>query len=629
MAEHKILILTLGTGNGLDNKIEENESGVPDREIFESRDETVYRMANYQLSDTELVPSCFIAEPLIKRCNPEYIVLIGTVRSSWSNFYRYFAQNKSYDTYCELYRNEKKYGKDTTEQELDEIQTNLQTIYRKELFPGKKIQIILMKYGISETEIYENYVRLTQLEQIFHVGDTYHVSFDITHSFRSMPIYNLVILNYFSHVYDYHIQIDHVYYGNLEVSKENNKISPVVDYQELVHLMELTIGVSEFRNTGNAATLLKQIPDEYPKLKEALQKFDWKTQINEYTGIVNSLLELLKRVREPESDDSKFSDICKMIWASFHQQFRQIRFNENLLKTNLDTRPCDMAEIQYFIGKWYYEQRRYGLALATALETLRSYLVLYYLESKGETVTKASYEDENNRKAAVQGLGNLKYCSTKAKVQLENLEQVRKKATGVRNMFAHTLERGEIPDAKETIDQFFEALDVLRDMVMKRSPDLKNIYVKEKRTIVKVQSGVRLLIANNYVELSRYADLKNSGSGNKSIYLLPKDFCAYLQKDQKSSTRCPVKNGVALAEYIATHFELDGLEIYFDEKLNDRQFLHYPSVILKLLGDKEIRIYKYNKQVKTILPKMELEFEIPDVELKGYDVVMKQEPQRI
>ena len=34
-------------GNGLYNTIKINESGVPDRETFESRDETVYRMTNY------------------------------------------------------------------------------------------------------------------------------------------------------------------------------------------------------------------------------------------------------------------------------------------------------------------------------------------------------------------------------------------------------------------------------------------------------------------------------------------------------------------------------------------------------------------------------------------------------
>ena len=80
---------------------------------------------------------------------------------------------------------------------------------------------VLLRYGISDEQLWENYEFLSRAWQGLDKNETYDVSFDITHSFRSLPIYNLSLLDYQRQIADYKISISHVYYGNAEISREN------------------------------------------------------------------------------------------------------------------------------------------------------------------------------------------------------------------------------------------------------------------------------------------------------------------------------------------------------------------------------------------------------------------------
>lgn len=55
------------------------------------------------------------------------------------------------------------------------------------------------------------------------------------------------------------------------------------------------------------------------------------TQLNDYQGIVEGLGRLLRIVHQDKPDDRKLASIYHMIDESFHQQFRRIGFNENMI----------------------------------------------------------------------------------------------------------------------------------------------------------------------------------------------------------------------------------------------------------------------------------------------------------
>lgn len=75
---------------------------------------------------------------------------------------------------------------------------------------GKKLHIILTRYGINQKELEENYVILSEIEKSLSNRYSYEVAMDITHSFRSLPFYNLVILNYISSISDIEINISNI-----------------------------------------------------------------------------------------------------------------------------------------------------------------------------------------------------------------------------------------------------------------------------------------------------------------------------------------------------------------------------------------------------------------------------------
>ena len=633
---HKVLILSLGTGNGLNrNQKEQFEAEkkekkllCPTKDWFLSKGNSIYQQTTYQFDGSEeKIQSAFVAEPLIDRCNPEYVIIIGSIRSSWSNFYRNFAgENRDYETYKKLYDLEtQNEGKDTSFDRLEIYRQQIETIYKKTLFLNRKVKVILMQYGINKGEIQSNYECLKVLEDIFQVGEHYDVSFDITHSFRSMPIYNLVVLNYLKHVSDYQVTIEHVYYGNLEVRSENNNISPIVDYQELIHLMELTSGVSEYRSTGNASTLIEQIPEEGIELIDALKKFDWMIQLNDYQGIVEGLGRLLRIVHQDKPDDRKLASIYHMIDESFHQQFRRIGFNENMIYMDSENNPQYMADIQYFISCWYYEQKRYGIALATALEAVRSSFVPFYLQASGGEVTRENCQNEENRKNAEQRLGNPGPCSTDVRKQLQEFEVKRKKIKELRNVFAHNLSKKNginISDEElaEDIAQFFCAFEDIRKLIRKQPDEVEKIYQKtagKKCTGKCTEKGIRtrLIVSDQYMQLNRYAGLKQSNEKEYKVFLLPEKVAAALKSDRKGNPQKIIRTACALSDYIMEHFDLEQTDIYLDKCMEFKQLEHYHLILQELFEYKDCNLFWLETGAKgwpkagTEISKMGLVFE--------------------
>ena len=65
-----------------------------------------------------------------------------------------------------------------------------------------------------------------------------------------------------------------------------------------------------------------------------------------------------------------------------------------------DFKKLSAAEKRLMIAEWYQKQNRYGQAIATAIEAMRSLIVTYYLESKhtGKDHLKVEEDKERNRR---------------------------------------------------------------------------------------------------------------------------------------------------------------------------------------------------------------------------------------
>lgn len=621
--KEKILILTLGTGQKLDI-----EKGLGDEELKSilmnlvrennfNYKQVVYRQNN----STEEVVSEFVAEPLTKFFQPDKIFIIGTVKSSWCMFYGKFGDMEP-EKMLQLHRLEEENGRSTTGKELEEVTNKINEIFGKGIKKPpfdkvKDIQVIVTRYGLNEEELLQNYRLLSGIGTHLEKGIKYEVAYDITHSFRSLPIYNLIILNYFKQVSQYGVSISHVYYGNIEIRGEQQDTASIIDLEDLVQVLDLTNGTSEFRNTGNAKTLLSLIPKEEEELKNALEKFDWATQINAFDKVEEALTELMEVLqKESGPEQNPYADLKKMIEEVILRKF----FVDNGIDccNSKEYLQLPMAEKQYAICKWYYNQNRYGLAIATAMEALRSYMVPFYLRIKNIEVNQENCEKEEHRKAGLDILANIRKNCVKSGKNKDYMEQAlcqldccRHCATQVRNNFAHNLNKkvdlkcsnckgeNEYFEARTVVRQYIFMLDRLRKIIKSNREDVYELCLgqqrKKKRPINSTQ-GIRLIVsptknANNekitYKKINYEDYTKGAATLKKTydVYYLDKKIREEIDKEtlKKGKAKNSAKNAIFLAKYIKEKVDnMDELHVYLCNM--DMEQMIYYTAMLKFHG---------------------------------------------
>ncbi len=75
------------------------------------------------------------------------------------------------------------------------------------------------------------------------------VYFDITHSFRYLPMLLLVLLNYSEFLKN--TKLKSITYGNYELSRDNDGFAPIMDLMSLVRLKDWSLAVSNFEQFGD------------------------------------------------------------------------------------------------------------------------------------------------------------------------------------------------------------------------------------------------------------------------------------------------------------------------------------------------------------------------------------------
>lgn len=646
----KVLILTLGVGGEpgkapgkKEPKKTEEEQRQLVRDWIEKRESDqsmhIYRTAVYMLNGEE-TESEFVAEPLIKTVDPDKIIIIGTARSAWLGFWKKYAENVTVEDAVTLFDDWIRSNMRTPVNELDQIQKRIQDIYNRSHVLQKngkpEVDVLITQYGVSDEELLNNYNKLNEkMTEILDAEDNarYEVSFDITHSFRSLPIYNLVILNYLKAISSFHISIEHIYYGNVEVTGENNHKAPVVDLKDLIQVLDLTNGVTEFRNTGNAVTLLNRMEKEDGYLKTALQDFDLAVEMNDFRKIERSLKKLREVCGEiSENQKGKYADLSRMIGSAL---------NATLPGTDEFEKMCDfdhnresLGHIQYMISKWYLDRNRYGQSLATAMEALRSYLTPLYLEMKGaETVTLEQCKTENIRRDAVSVLERLESEENPSEELcfLLELKKIRKELNPLRNIFAHNLideenfkknaDESDETDSETSsfnspeeipklIHQFVDKFPKLEYFLIERRKNLMDAYSRNYRKTVQSKMNesksrspiTRLFISSSYKRRSEtdpYERFRQSNNKRYKLYRLPESIYNLVKLDYEEDRngKMITMTGAVLNAYIRKHFPEERIHVVLDHNLSASQKVIYSQQLQETAELEERRRVEGNIQV--------------------------------
>jgi CRISPR-associated Csx2 family protein len=258
----KVLISFLGTSQKVDNR--------------------KYRTADYKFNDGETITTSFIADAIRKHYKVDKLILIGTVRSMWEEVYETFCGEEVDSDYSlNLYE----YCVNANSQ----TELYLPSIEKIEQALGKDSKVVLIKYGLNEQEILFNQETILGIDKYLEKND--ELILDITHSFRSLPLFLLNTIIYLQNVSLKNISISHVLYGMLDVSRELT-YTPVVDLKSLLNTSEWIVGAYSFKEFGNAYKIANLLKDENKSVYKRLIRFSDAKNLNYYDALSKQVQEL-------------------------------------------------------------------------------------------------------------------------------------------------------------------------------------------------------------------------------------------------------------------------------------------------------------------------------------------------
>lgn len=345
-------------------------------------------------------------------------VLLGTSGSSWYTLYEYVCKEYPkeanipvlYDEKlsCSLKRLNNPQGIYTKDQE-GEIFTGIYTEdQEKEIFKQLKKNlkplcedIVILNNGVNSKEINDNLrILISSLEKIVKDGD--EIYFDITHSFRSLALYELVTVNYFKDALRKNITIEAVSYGMLEISRQNKGFTPIVDLSPITNIIEWTKAAEEYKRFGTACVLSELIRNKNlgieisNKEKIALEGLGDLSSFDSIEGF-RTLVEICARISKDENN----SNLSKAENKIFGYIFKDIkkRFGDKINNETL---------FYLEIAKWHFDHNRYHLSAIVLAEGLLNYMAsLFEIDRKSWSWNK----DLNFRRCVGNAASNNKTVS--------------------------------------------------------------------------------------------------------------------------------------------------------------------------------------------------------------------------
>ncbi|MBZ4663986.1 MAG: CRISPR-associated protein family [Caloramator sp.] len=117
------------------------------------------------------------------------------------------------------------------------------------------------------------------------INDDDEVIFDITHSFRSIPMLALVVLNYAKVMKD--INMLGIYYGAFE-ARDKDGVAPVFELKEFDRLLEWSYAINSFVKFGDSRQILDFVNREKKYDEKYREVYNFAKKLNTFTDAINT-----------------------------------------------------------------------------------------------------------------------------------------------------------------------------------------------------------------------------------------------------------------------------------------------------------------------------------------------------
>ena len=313
--------------------------------------------------DTSLIQKALYDHYSKKYGQIDRVVMLGTLTSMWENVYFVYYFDDGFDD--EFDKVLEKLCKNETyisEVKMPDCLTKLQNLLSKKINTDVKIE--LLHYGVTHEQIEANATIIMGLSKYFNDPNTkYNLLVDITHGFRSLPMYVMNLLIYLQNVQD-NITIKHITYGMSELSndktwkKENGEKScPVVDLNipnyGIMDLSKWINGAYAFKEFGKGYKIAELIGNSNLNVKNRLKTF------SDVMG-ADFLTDIKKQVQNLQSiKNEKCNPIADLLIPSV--------VNDYVKRFQSGSRD---SKFQFEVAKWHFEHMNYSSAIIDLLEAL-------------------------------------------------------------------------------------------------------------------------------------------------------------------------------------------------------------------------------------------------------------------
>jgi CRISPR-associated Csx2 family protein len=310
----------------------------------------IYKEANYQI-ENQRYATTFVAKALFEHLKADNLYLLGTVKSMWEEVYNTFLEKEKIDEnyWLQLGEFAQKANKDTDVDEAKELLKKLE-----EALPNTS-KIFLLRYGLSEQELWQNFQIFNAVFQ--HLEDGDEIFLDITHAFRSLPMFALMSVFYLQDVIGKKINIRGIYYGMLDVMGETDGIAQVVNLQPIVEMSQWLKAGQQFSKYGISYEMLPLIENE--QVKKKLSEFSNFLQLNYINEIGSQVNQLTSIQQYVEALSTPAQLVIKPTLEKFTKHFR----NKNTL-----------SQKQLALAEWHFQNANYGFAYINLVEAIISYV---------------------------------------------------------------------------------------------------------------------------------------------------------------------------------------------------------------------------------------------------------------
>ncbi|MDU1350321.1 TIGR02221 family CRISPR-associated protein [uncultured Clostridium sp.] len=331
--------------------------------------------------------------------------------------------------------------------------------------PNLKIKDVEIPFGKNEDEIWDIFnIMLANIDE----GD--EVIFDISNSFRSIPMLVLIILNYAKALKN--IQLKGIYYGAYEARTQENgqTISPVFDLTPFDSLLEWSEAVSMFLKYGNSEKI-RELSTDKELIERVIKRDGAAIKIKNFVENLNDFTNNIYTCRGKMITNGKSS--CKKSIAKSYQMLKEnfesiLEENNDLIKpleplfSKIDDRISEFSSDDNLktgmsVIKWSIDNNLIQQGYTALDETIKTYLCKRY-----------GLDDSNNydREKIINCALNIKKESNK--------EEYRNSCKNLKELITQIAINWNIKKDKEKIIQIAYKIDNKLISLIDRIRDKRN-----------------------------------------------------------------------------------------------------------------------------------------------------------